>query len=151
MLYQKSLEIFKREYEFYKECGTFENKYEWAASHIFNLATYDSSLDELFVKKILEVCKVILNNKNYDYIEDEKNYITFISVCQLLNSLGWIDWGTSIRGAWIDSMDYTLDGCSPMLNCYFYEDTPTIYPCKESVRALVDFMEEVEQNGSLGH
>ena len=90
MIYQKSLDVFKREYELYKECETFETKYEWAASHVFNLATYDSDLDELFVKKILEVCLVILESKNFDYIEDENNYITFIAVCQRLNSLGWI-------------------------------------------------------------
>jgi hypothetical protein len=80
MIYQKALDVFKREYEFYKECDVFDNKYEWAASHIFNLATYDSDLDELFVKKILEVCRVILERKNYDYIKDDTNYITLISV-----------------------------------------------------------------------
>ena len=135
--YQKSLDVFKREYEAYKEFGTFESKYEWAASHIFNLATYDSSLDELFVKKILEVCKVILERKNYDYIEDDANYITLIGVCQRLDSFGWIDWGTSIRGAWFDDSHR-----SPMLNCTAFEDSVEVYPCEESIRALLDFMEE---------
>lgn len=141
MIYQKSLDVFKREYEFYRECDTFENKYEWAASHIFNLATYDPDLDELFVKKILEVCRVILERKNYDYIRDDTNYITLISVCQRLNSLGWIDWGTSIRGAWFKDA-YDKWNKSPMVNCYVSIDNLTIYPCKESIRALLDFMEE---------
>ena len=140
MYYQKSLDVFEREYDFYRDCGTFETKYEWASSHIFNLATYDSSLDEMFVKLILEVCDVILENKNYEYIEDETNYFTFIAVCQRLDSLGWIDWGTSIRGAWMyEYMPYAQDK-SPMLNCHQYEDSSSIYPCKESIRALIDFV-----------
>ena len=140
-MYQKAIDVFKREYEAYKDFGTFETKYEWAASHIFDLATYDSSLDELFVKKILEVCRVILERQNFEYIKDDDNYITFIGVCQRLNSLGWIDWGSSIRGAWFDNMPDTFDG-SPMLNCYDYEDSPTIYPTTGSIKALIDFMEE---------
>lgn len=141
MFYQKSLDVFKREYEFYKKCYVFENKYEWAASHIFNLATYDGSLDEMFVKLILEICDVILENKNCEYIEDETNYFTFIAVCQRLNSLGWIDWGTSIRGAWFNSY-YSNDNNHPMINCTAFEDSVAVYPCKESIRALIDFMEE---------
>lgn len=141
MYYQKSFDVFKREYEFYRECDTFDNKYEWAASHVFNIHTYDSSLDELFVKKILEVCKVILDDKNFEYIKDEKNYMSFVAVCQRLNSLGWIDWGSSIRGAWFkDTHDRW--NTSSMVNCYVSADNSTVYPCKESIRALIDFVEE---------
>lgn len=136
MIYQKSRDVFKREYEFYKECDAFKNKYEWAASHIFDLTTYDGSLDEMFVKLILEVCDVILEDENYEYIKDETNYFTFIAVCQRLSSLGWIDWGTSIRGAWFE------DHQNPMLTIAAFKDSVTVYPCKESIRALLDFMEE---------
>lgn len=143
MLYRTAYDKFKRNYEFYKKCETFENKYEWAASHIFNLATYDSKLDEMFVKLILEVCEVILENRNYDYIEDETNYFTFIAVCQRLDSLGWIDWGTSIRGAWFDDQvyEYEYDKKKQMIICDLEPDIP-VYACKESIRALIDFVEE---------
>lgn len=142
-MHQRAYGKFKRNYESYKEFGTFENKYEWAASHIFNLATYDSDLDEKFVKLILEVCEVILENKNYEYIEDETNYFTFIAVCQRLNSLGWIDWGTSIRGAWFDDQVYEFeyDKKKQMIICDLEPDI-RVYPVKDSIRALLDFMED---------
>lgn len=141
--YQTAFDKFKRNYESYNARETFKNKYGWAATYIFNLATYDSHLDEMFVKLILEVCEVILENRNYDYIEDETNYFTFIAVCQRLDSLGWIDWGTSIRGAWFDDQvyDFELDKKEQMIICDIEPDIP-VYPCKESIRALIDFVEE---------
>lgn len=143
MTYQTAFDKFKRNYESYKECETFDNKYEWAASHIFNLATYDSRLDEMFVKLISEVCDVILENKNYEYIEDETNYFTFVAVCQRLDSLGWIDWGSSIRGAWFADQVYEsqYDKNEQMIICDFEPDI-RVYPYKESIRALIDFVEE---------
>lgn len=76
------------------------NKYEWAASHVFEICTDDGELDEIFVKKIIEVCRAILESRTFEYIEDKDNYIAYIIVCQLLYEKGWIEWGTSIRGAW---------------------------------------------------
>lgn len=100
-------DLYKAHYEFYKECFTDERlKYSWAATEIFDIWTYDSSLDELFVKDILEVCKVILDQENFEYIKDEQNYKKYILVCQLLDKFHWIEWGTSIRGAWFDDDNY---------------------------------------------
>ena len=106
-------EIFEWNYAEYitNTCGT--TKYEWAASYIFDLVTYDGGLDELFVKKIIEVCKVILDKTSYEYIKDENNYINYILVCQILDKFSWIDWGTSIRGAWFGpsyNPRYILEG-----------------------------------------
>ena len=94
--------LFKENYEFYIRNNEFSDKYEWAAINVFDLITYDRELYEIFVKKIIEVCKVILNEQNFEYIEDRDNYITYIIVCQLLEKFDWIDWGTSIRGAWFE-------------------------------------------------
>lgn len=77
------------------------SKLEFVAHETFGLATYDVELDELFAKKIIEVIKVIIERKNFEYIEDKQNYINYILVCQLLDKAGWIEWGTSIRGAWL--------------------------------------------------
>lgn len=76
------------------------SKYTWAAHNIFNLTTYDDWLDEVFVKDIIEVCKVILEDRNYEYIKNEQHYIKYILVCQMFENFRWIEWGTSIRGAW---------------------------------------------------
>lgn len=135
-----TLELITTDYELCVECKIFETKYEWAASSVFNLTTYDVGLDELFVKKILEVCKVILNGTNFEYIKDEINYHTYILVCQLLKEMNWIDWGTSIRGAWFN--DFAVDEeVSPLFVPHTYEDR-LIYPSKENIRELIKFVEE---------
>lgn len=97
-----TLEKFAKSFDLHKAYDDY-TKWEWASSRVFGLYTYDSDLDEKFVRKILEVCKVILNSETYEYIDaDETNYINYILVCQVLNQKNWISCGTSIRGAWFD-------------------------------------------------
>lgn len=135
-----TLELIKTDYELCVQCDIFQTKYEWAASSIFNLATYDGDLDELFVKKILEVIKVILDGTNFEYIKDETNYRAYILVCQLLKEMNWINWGSSIRGAWFD--DFISDEeVSPLFVPHTYEDR-LLYPSKENIVELIKFMEE---------
>lgn len=99
--YQANYDIYKRHID------EDASKYEWAADRIFDLVTYDGELDEMFVKNIIEVCKILLERKNFEYIEDPDNYIKLIVVCQILNRFNWVEWGTSIRGAWFEeSMRY---------------------------------------------
>ena len=92
-------------YNYYKETYREMSKLEFVASETFGLTTYDSSLDELFATKIIEVLQVIIERKNFEYIQNEQNYINYILVCQLLDRLDWIDWGASIRGAWLEDFD----------------------------------------------
>lgn len=66
-------------------------KYEWAASRIFELSTYDSELDELFIKTIIDVCKSIINRTTFEYMEDHMMYVKYIIVAQLLNSFNWLE------------------------------------------------------------
>lgn len=108
-----TLDIYKVNYE--EECTRREGgytKYEWAASNIFDLTTYDGSLDEKFVKAIIEVCKVILDGDNFEYMMDERNYVKYILVCQVLDRFHWIDWGTSIRGAWFERENFAPYGAT---------------------------------------
>lgn len=145
-------ELYKANYETsQKLLNRTDTKYNWAASQIFGLATYDGELDELFVKDIIEVCKVILNRTNYDYILNRENYIKYILVCQMLNEHNWIDWGTSIRGAWfgkcgcpeleskdildeLEWWDYNLEEPRCVI-----EKVPFT---EENLKALIEFMEE---------
>lgn len=122
-------------------CG--DTKYEWAASEVFDLTTYDGDLDKLFVKKIIEVLNVIFDRTTYDYIKDETNYITYILVCQLLEKFNWINWGTSIRGAWFDEY-YSRKG-HPILDTNLEQYGCEEIPCTEAhLRALIHFIEEEE-------
>lgn len=134
----------KRYRDIYEEqLGWYEDKrtkYEWAASDIFGLSTYDSELDERFVKDILEVCKVILEKRNYEYIEAcESNYIKYILVCQLLSRLGWINWGTSIRGAWLEGSRFDIP--NDILDGYGHERMRVRFTV-DNFKALIKFMEE---------
>lgn len=104
-----AIDIYKAHYE--EECSRSKDKYtsfsyeytkyEWAATYIFDLYTYDANLDVRFVKDILEVCQVIIE-RDFEYQMDDNNYIKYILVCQLLYHFNWINWGTSIRNAWFE-------------------------------------------------
>lgn len=98
-----ALEIYKAQYE--EESTWFEypmSKCQWVAHRVFDLVTYDDDLDERFTRDILEVCKAIINQETYEYIRDGSNYVKYIAVCQLLINFHWLNWGTSIRGAWFE-------------------------------------------------
>ena len=137
------LELYKKDYEFCSEvvCKG-SNKYDWAASRVFDLTTYDSSLDELFVKKIIEVCKAILEGRTFEYIRDGSRYVTYILVCQLLEQLHWIEWGTSIRGAWFEECHMEYGKSQPILK-YLYSDEEASIPFTvDNLKAFIEFMEE---------
>lgn len=146
--------LYKAHYDFWCKCfDDRQSKYEWAASEVFGLTTYDGDLDETFVKAILEVCKVIHNGSNFEYIKNEQNYIKYILVCQLLDKFHWIEWGTSIRGAWFDGW-YPNTKFHPIIE----EDEWTAYNDDEeewetrilnmveftndNIKAFIEFMEE---------
>lgn len=144
-------EIYEHRYAEYciNTCG--DTKYEWAAREVFDLTTYDGSLDELFVKKIIEVLKVIFNRTSFEYIKDETNYITYILVCQLLEKFHWIEWGTSIRGAWFETYhpnvkshlileEYVITSfASGERKEYIY---PEVRCTEENLKALIEFIEK---------
>lgn len=133
------------EYSTGVECGM--SKYEWAASEIFGLVTYDGDLDKLFVERICDVCKYIAAGKTFEFINmSEENYITFILVCQVLYKKNWINWGTSIRGAWFD------DGCGDYILDWWVEycngrrvDFKIPFNT-ENLLLLIEFLEEPEKS-----
>ena len=139
-----TIDIYKEHYE--EVCSRHDDeysKYEWAANYIFDLITYDTDLDERFVKDILEVCEVIADRCNYEYIENNDNYIKYILVCQLLDRFKWINWGISIRGAWFENIPphdskNILDG-----NYYRIKEVPFSY---DNLKALIQFMKEDTDN-----
>jgi hypothetical protein len=137
------IELYRKEYAFEtKVIQEGSTKYTWAATQVFELTTYDISLDELFVKKIIEVCKAILEGRTFEYIRDESQYVTYILVCQLLERLNWIEWGTSIRGAWFEESHEKYHPSQPILK-YLYTNEETSVPFTvDNLKALIEFMEE---------
>ena len=135
-----TIDIYRKNYE--EVCSWHDDeydKYEWAANYIFELITYDAALDEKFVKDIIEVCKVIIDKRNYDYIKDDNNYIKYILVCQLLDRFQWINWGTSIRGAWFE-LSKTPD--SKVILEKLSNNTEEVHFSHNNLKTLIEFMEE---------
>ncbi len=88
-----------------------ESKKEYLGSIIFNFITYDSELDELLADKMLTVLKVILEKDTFRYTEaSNKNHINFITMVNMPFLIDKVNWGTSIRGAWLDNTkEYSID------------------------------------------
>jgi hypothetical protein len=73
------------------------------ADEIFDITTYDDDLSEEYCDRILEVLKVIYLHETFDYIEIESNYRNYIDITNMGNIQSMLEWGTSIRGAWLDT------------------------------------------------
>lgn len=129
-------EIFEKRYNSYLECLEDQNVYTWAASEIFDLTTYDDGLDEIFVRTICTVAKGIILRRTFDFMNDDSLYIAYIVVCNMFERRHWIDWGTSIRGAWFDENTKA----EPIFESY--DETPDVPFTKENLVTLIEFIEE---------
>jgi len=76
------------------------SRLEYLSVHVFDFTTYDSSLDDFFAEKALEVCRAITVGETFEYIKDDENYKWFVAMCNMPFFADKIDWGGSIRGAW---------------------------------------------------
>jgi hypothetical protein len=71
---------------------------------IFDVTTYDSNKDRYFGLKILEVLHAIATGNGYNYQDQsDEHYTTFLMVANFKNVAPLLEWGTSIRGAWMES------------------------------------------------
>lgn len=137
-----ALDIFKKDFTEYCNFRPFQvSKYEWLAENVFYLTTYDNSINDMFGKKIAEVCRAILDGVTFEYIaKDESSYLTYIIVCQLLDSFHWIEWGTSIRGAWFEEQSFNNAHSRHIL--HYYKDGCEKLPfTEENIKLLIEFVE----------
>jgi len=75
-------------------------KLDWVSENIFEFTTYDDEISIEFGQQMVDVIKALLNVKTYDYIKD--NYKTYLYMVNMPFLRDKIEWGTSIRGSWID-------------------------------------------------
>jgi len=76
---------------------------------LLDYPTYDSEIATDICRDVVDVLKVILDRKTFEYIKNPCDYKKYIMVCDKLNELNMIDWGTSIRGAWLNTC-FELEG-----------------------------------------
>lgn len=108
------MEILDRLYQEYKEITQDDDisKLEYISIAIFDFTTYDSEIGEMFALKMIEVLNAIIDHATFDYFEDNKekyiNYLTMVNMHFLYDKL---EYGTSIRGAWLDESKIYLFDC----------------------------------------
>jgi hypothetical protein len=84
----------------YQEYSGDETRVSWL-SYLFGFVTYDSELDEILVKRCLDVCDAVTNKTTFEYIaksDDDRLWYTVVLSFPFFAER--VEWGTSIRGTW---------------------------------------------------
>lgn len=99
-------------YKFQKEFNDQSiNKLEYLGNTIFDFTTYDSAIDALLAEKMLPVLKSIVDRTTFEYQEcSEEQYLNYLLMVNMPFLVDKLEWGTSIRGAWLDEFqEYEID------------------------------------------
>lgn len=120
------------------------SKLEYLSEFIFDFTTYDSEISELFAKRGVEVCQVIVENKTFEYIKNEENYKWFLIMVNMSFFNNKLEWGTSIRGAW-----WYFQNSLTFESCGLFKERKQIMKIKFDIRewkkfilAMIDFIKE---------
>ncbi len=124
--------------------------HEFLGACVFEFTTYDGGISDKMSRIALPICLAITERTTFDFIEDEDNYLNYITYANTDFFSQKLEWGTSIRGAWwdlncnrafeLDGDDLYLDG-ERMLNLKFNNDDWDLF-----VYAMRDFVLESEEN-----
>lgn len=107
--YNKILEDKYQEAKSYIE--DLENKDQFLGSFIFDFTTYDDEKDEYFALQMIDVINAIINNTTFKYIQNEDYYLNYLTMVNMPFLKNKLDWGGSIRGAWLDDYkEYDIAG-----------------------------------------
>jgi len=80
-----------------------EKKKAFLCDVILDMTTYDMGISIEIGEMVLETLIQIKNRTTFEYIKDATNYKNYILSCQFI--MDWLNWGTSIRGAWFDTFE----------------------------------------------
>src|ERR1700742_4971988 len=98
--YKEALQKDYDETRDYDSIETPPTKVVWLSTWIFNFDTYDEKVAQLFGSQMIDTIESLLNRTTYEYIKNSE--ITFITMVNMPFLKGKLEWGVSIRGAWID-------------------------------------------------
>ena len=87
------------------------------SDNIFDFTTYDNEVSEQFARGMLEVLECLLLRKTFEYQAKHKGaYMNYLLMVNMPFLAGKLDWGTSIRGAWLDNTgDDSYQICSDLI------------------------------------
>lgn len=87
-------------------CSMHENPYSkltFVGECVFNFTTYDDAVSEAFAGLMLEVIGSIMNRTTFDYQrKSPQHYINYLIMVNMPFLKDKLEWGGSIRGAWLD-------------------------------------------------
>lgn len=86
---------------------------------VVGLNTYDDALDYEYGKMIHDTMIQIKEGTTFEYIKNPDDYRKYITSCNFID--GWIDWGTSIRGAFF-AHDGRIIPSHPLMNTDYGSD-----------------------------
>jgi hypothetical protein len=102
------IEILEKEYQEQKEYNEcLGSRLDFIGETIFNFTMYDGDASERFALKMIKVIESLINRTTFEYQkENYDNYLTMVNMPFLVDKL---EWGCSIRGAWLDySKEYII-------------------------------------------
>lgn len=92
----------EKAYKEYLECFEDRNPVDYTLGDVLDIFTYDSELDAILCKCIVDVLTAIVERKTFEYQNTIDTRLNFVVVCHFPYIASRISWGTSIRGAWAD-------------------------------------------------
>lgn len=94
-----SEEYFEKMYQKYGGENVYTEKWLFIANNIFDFTTYDDEMSFKWYNEMIAVIRVILNRTTFEY--QKEHYETYLFMCNLPFLYEKIEWGTSIRGAFV--------------------------------------------------
>jgi hypothetical protein len=92
---------------------------------------------------MIEVIECIVNKTTFDYQnKSQKHYENYIMMCNAPFLVGKLEWGTSIRGAWLDEYGHHSE---PQPREYEIGITNLKIPKKDIVEFCKDLLEWVNE------
>lgn len=85
-----------------RDLSKLQNKIMFLSDYIFDFTTYHDNISLDMAADMLNVLSAIQNRSSFEYISDDRNYRTYLTMINMPFLNGKLEWGTSIRGAWFD-------------------------------------------------
>lgn len=91
--------------DLYEDAGSDPESWPWQflSDEVFNFTLYDAGMDKQFASSMLEVIAAILERKTFDYqAQSDEKYKEYLTMVNMPFLKGLLNWGGSVRGAWLD-------------------------------------------------
>jgi hypothetical protein len=103
---------------------------------LFGLTTYDTGIDRILGRKIIDALLMIAEKRVYDIIDTNyEAYLDLITVINFKKIEDMLNWGTSIRGCWFDFSDGAFEPIDNLTR--FTDETYPVIKTAEEMHAFL--------------